>query len=113
MFEHFHIQEVLVMRAYVQRIVTQWSKLGDTSKLCFSAAASFAAFGTIGVVMTHLLSWQTDIDAFFWISVFYTSLGLVEQWSPSRPDGRRVIIPMHRDDALDDEASTSSERSVA
>lgn len=101
------------MRAQFQWIVIQWSKLGDPSKLCFSAATSFAAFGTVGAVMNHLLSWPTDIDAFFWISIFYTSLGLVEQWSPSRPDGRRVIIPIHRDDTLDDKDSTNSERSAA
>lgn len=101
------------MRTHFQRIVTQWSKLGDTSKLCFLAAASFAAFGTVGATMKQLLSWPTDIDAFFWISIFYTSLGAVEHWSPSRPDGRRIVIPIHRDDALGDEDSTNSERSAA
>lgn len=101
------------MRAYFQWIVAQWSKLADTSKLCFLAAVSFAGFGTAGAVFTHLMSWPTDANAFFWISIFYTSLGLVEHWSPSRPDGRRVIIPAYENETLNNKDATSCERNAA
>lgn len=101
------------MRAHPQWIVALWSKLGDTSKLCFLAAASFAAFGTAGAATKFFFSWETDIHAFYWISVFYTSLGIVEQWSPSRPDGRRAIIPLHEDVNHEEVASPHSKRNVA
>lgn len=101
------------MRAHSHWIVAQWSKLGDTSKLCFLAAVSFAAFGGAGSTINCFLSWETDIHAFYWISVFYTSLGIVEQWSPSRPDGRRVIIPFPEEVNLEKAAPPHSKRNVA
>jgi hypothetical protein len=101
------------MRAHFQWIVAQWSKLGDTSKLCFLAATSFAAFGAAGTATKYFLSWETDIHAFYWISVFYTSLGIVEQWNPSRPDGRHVIIPFREDVTLEDVSSNHSKRNAA
>lgn len=74
-------------------VVSRFSPLKDASKLCFSAAAGFAAFALAGAMASYWYPGIANLDVISWISVFYLVLGLVEQWSPARSETGRLNRP--------------------